>query len=260
MDKIKMKLIFFGLICGVMLCFNGLAGLSAGPVKAISIGEPLAARGNSKISGAGFSYTVKKLRLSGAPKSSSEILWRWNQLPGAVSYQLFSSTGAEISGSLASNASNYLQAGFSPKTSYSAYVVAHTPSGRYKSAVAKAVTLGSKTFAISAVSASGPNSDFKLGEVYVFPNPARAGAKPVFHIEVGIADSVKIKVYNVAGEPAHQQTLAGEPQIVSDGNGLSYAYEYVWDGHIPSGVYYYLIEAEKAGRKLKAKGKLAVVR
>jgi len=40
----------------------------------------------------------------------------------------------------------------------------------------------------------------------------------------------------------------------------STAYEYAWTGRIASGVYYYTVEAERAGKKLKAKGKFAVVR
>jgi len=101
---------------------------------------------------------------------------------------------------------------------------------------------------------------FRLGEVYVFPNPAKGGAKPVFHIEVGIADSVEITIYTISGRTAHERTLTAAPAVLDDGNGLAYAYEYTWDGHIPSGVYYYSIKAEKAGQKLKKTGKFAVVR
>lgn len=113
----------------------------------------------------------------------------------------------------------------------------------------------------SAPSAAvGPSAEFKLREVYVFPNPAKRGKVPVFHIEVGIADTVKITVYTVAGEEAHRYTLAGTPAVIEDGNGTDYAYEYAWQGHIPSGVYYYVVEAEKAGRKLRKTGKFAVIR
>gem|GEM_PF-836397 len=101
---------------------------------------------------------------------------------------------------------------------------------------------------------------FRLGEVYVYPNPAKGGAKPTFHIETGIADSVKLKVFTVSGEQAHEHTIGGTPDIINDGNGPSYAYEYIWDGHIPSGVYYYAIEARQGGRTLKKAGKFAVIR
>ncbi len=98
--------------------------------------------------------------------------------------------------------------------------------------------------------------EFKLGEVYVYPDPAKAGKVPTFHVEVGTADSVKIKVFTVAGQLAHEATLTGNPQAV----GSTYAYEYPWTGRIASGVYYYTIEAERSGKKLRSKGRFAVVR
>jgi hypothetical protein len=124
------------------------------------------------------------------------------------------------------------------------------------------VVAASHRAASVAVKASiaGISSEFVLGEVYVYPNPAKGGQVPTFHIEAGIADSVKITVYTVAGEVAHNYTVTGAPNAINDGNGLGYAYEYAWRGHIASGVYYYAIEAQKAGKKLKKTGKFAVVR
>lgn len=125
----------------------------------------------------------------------------------------------------------------------------------------KRVAVAAKAAPNSTISAAaGPSAEFKLREVYVFPNPAKRGKVPAFHIEVGIADSVKITVYTVSGEEAHSRTLSGTPAVIEDGNGAEYAYEYAWQGHIPSGVYYYLIEAQKDGRKLKKTGKFAVIR
>ncbi|MEK9145414.1 MAG: hypothetical protein AAB339_07385, partial [Elusimicrobiota bacterium] len=49
----------------------------------------------------------------------------------------------------------------------------------------------------SAVSA---DPSFALRDAYVFPNPAVAGAKPVIHAAVGIADSLMIRIYNIAGQ------------------------------------------------------------
>ena len=111
-------------------------------------------------------------------------------------------------------------------------------------------------YKVSMVRLGAVNTAFELGEVYVYPNPAKGGKNPVFHIEVGAADSVKIRVFTVSGQLAHEHTLTGSPQLI----GSAYAYEYTWEGHIASGVYYYTIEAEHAGKKLKAKGKFAVVR
>ncbi|HAF95432.1 MAG TPA: hypothetical protein DCG50_05230, partial [Elusimicrobia bacterium] len=101
---------------------------------------------------------------------------------------------------------------------------------------------------------------FRLGEVYVYPNPAKGAELPTFHVECGIADSVNIKVYTVSGREAHEYTITGTPPVIDDGNGQSYAYEYAWRGHIPSGVYYYFVEAQKSGQKLKKTGKFAVIR
>jgi len=97
---------------------------------------------------------------------------------------------------------------------------------------------------------------FKLGEVYVYPNPAKGGKVPVFHIEVGEADTVKIRVFTVAGQLTHEATVSGMPQAI----GSTYAYEYAWGGHIASGVYYYTVEAVYSGKKIKTKGKFAVIR
>lgn len=110
------------------------------------------------------------------------------------------------------------------------------------------------------VAISEINSDFRLGDVYVYPNPAKGGQIPTFHIEVGIADSIKITIYTVSGDVAHNYIITGQPIVINDGNGLEYAYEYAWRGHIPSGVYYFVLEAQKAGKKLKRSGKFAVVR
>ena len=83
----------------------------------------------------------------------------------------------------------------------------------------------------------------------------------MLHIETGVADQVNIKIYTVSGRFAHETTLTEMPKIIDDGQGSQYAYEYEWSGHIPSGVYFYVIKAEKAGQgTLKKVGKFAVVR
>lgn len=118
---------------------------------------------------------------------------------------------------------------------------------------------GVGTIGISAlIQAADPA--FKLGEVYVFPNPARGGTRPTFHIEVGIADSVRIKIHDIAGELVHETTLTGTPQVIDDGQGPQYAYEYAWEGRIPSGVYLYVVTAQKGSEKLQKTGKFGVVR
>ena len=104
------------------------------------------------------------------------------------------------------------------------------------------------------------SSEFRLGAVYVSPNPAKGGAVPVFHIETGIADNVNIKIYTVSGLPVHEHAITGLPQTLEKAGNLVYVYEYAWEGTIAPGLYYYNIEVEKAGQKLKTSGMVAVVR
>ncbi|MEK7744806.1 MAG: hypothetical protein AAB578_10510, partial [Elusimicrobiota bacterium] len=113
---------------------------------------------------------------------------------------------------------------------------------------------------ILALEASADPS-FSLKDLYAFPNPARAGAKPVIHLAVGLADSVSIRIYDVSGRHVHEAGVDRPPAIINDGTGPKYAYEYAWDGHIPSGVYFYTVEAKKSGQgSIRKAGKLAVVR
>jgi len=104
----------------------------------------------------------------------------------------------------------------------------------------------------------GPNPAFALGEVYSFPNPAKRGKFPTIHIECGIADRVVIGIYNVAAEPVHSTELTDLPLIIYG----KYAYEYTWDiTDIASGVYVYIIRANKAGfSDIKAQGKTAIIK
>ncbi len=105
--------------------------------------------------------------------------------------------------------------------------------------------------------APGPDASFVFRTAFVFPNPSRMGAKPTVHVEVGIADEVRIRIYDVAGRQLQEATLTGTPPLI---NG-QYAYEYIWDGSIPSGVYFYTVNAKKAGAAdIKTQGKFAVVR
>ena len=104
------------------------------------------------------------------------------------------------------------------------------------------------------------DASFKLGEVYSFPNPAKK-TNPTFHIEVGIADKVQLYIYDVSGSLIHEAIINGLPQIIDDGQGPQYAYEYMWNtSTIASGVYLYSIKAEKSGKILRKNGKCAVIK
>jgi len=111
-----------------------------------------------------------------------------------------------------------------------------------------------------AAAAGGADPTFVLRDVYVYPNPAVGGAKPVIHVAVGVADKVTIRIYNIAGQKVNEATVDSQPAVIDDGKGPNYAYEYIWDGHIPSGVYLYSFDAEKGGQHIRKAGKFAVVR
>ena len=102
---------------------------------------------------------------------------------------------------------------------------------------------------------------FLFRDLYVFPNPARAGAVPTIHLAVGVADRVILRIYDVSGQEVHKTTLFDQPSIINDGTGDKYAYEYAWVGRIASGIYLYVIEAEKQGfGTIRKTGKFGVVR
>ncbi|MDE2293762.1 MAG: T9SS type A sorting domain-containing protein, partial [Elusimicrobia bacterium] len=136
-------------------------------------------------------------------------------------------------------------------------VVAHTVTAQVRHFSLYQVLAPARVFGTLA----DPEETFSLRSIYVFPNPAVGGDKPTFHVAVGKADSVTIRIYDIAGRPVHSVTIDSPPSVVSDETGTHYAYEYPWDGHIPSGVYIYAVTAEKGGNApIRRVGKFAVVR
>ena len=106
------------------------------------------------------------------------------------------------------------------------------------------------------------SGDFALGEVYAFPNPARSPAGPVLHVEAGYADSLEVRLYDIAGDLKRELRLTGAPQLIDDGQGPQFAYEAAIDTRgLGSGMYVYVVRATKAGSPdLRASGKLAIVK
>ena len=106
----------------------------------------------------------------------------------------------------------------------------------------------------------GPDPTFRLGDVYAYPNPAKGGINPKIHAELGIADSVNLKIYNIAAELIHTADITDTLGTV----GTKYAYEYQWNtngANVASGVYIYYINAQKSGESpIKVIKKLAVIR
>ncbi|MEW6557821.1 MAG: T9SS type A sorting domain-containing protein [Elusimicrobiota bacterium] len=103
-------------------------------------------------------------------------------------------------------------------------------------------------------------SDFVKGEIYAYPNPAKNGKSPIIHIEIGVADKVEIRIYNIAGEFIHSTEITEPPQ--DRNNDGKYEYEYTWDiSDIASGVYIYTIRAKKNGLPdIKATGKIGLIK
>lgn len=100
------------------------------------------------------------------------------------------------------------------------------------------------------------NSAFSIGNTYVFPNPAKAGARPVLHVAASGGDRLTVRVYTSSGRKAYEATLNGAPGLA----GGELAYELELRGQFPSGVYYYQAEVRNGAARLKKAGKFAVVR
>jgi len=123
-----------------------------------------------------------------------------------------------------------------------------------------ASTMQSQSATVQATPALAAQ-DFALRTIYVFPNPAVAGQKPTIHVSVGVADKVTFRFYDISGQQVRQATIDSPPSQIDDGTGVHPAYEYSWEGRIPSGVYLYSVTAEKAGQApIRQAGKFAVVR
>jgi len=126
-----------------------------------------------------------------------------------------------------------------------------------KSALAR--PSGVRVAGVSSVPAAA-DPGFSLGEVYCYPNPAKR-TNPTFHIETGLADKVELRLYDTAGDIVHEKILTGQPQLIDDGQGPQYAYEYPWDvKSVGSGVYIFSMTARRGDKTLKKTGRCAVIK
>ena len=105
--------------------------------------------------------------------------------------------------------------------------------------------------------------EFGLRDGYAFPNPSRNGSAVAFRIQPGRADSVEVRVYDVAGRKVHSSSDF-RFSVLDDGNGRGNqnTYDHVWDvSGIGSGVYTFVITAKKAGQSdIRKSGKVGVIR
>ena len=99
---------------------------------------------------------------------------------------------------------------------------------------------------------------------YVFPNPVRGQSTVTIRVQPGLADSVEVRVYDLADRKIHASSSFNNRGAFDDGNGLGpqFTYDHVWDvSGVGSGVYTYIVMAKKAGQAdIVKSGKVAVVK
>ncbi len=100
----------------------------------------------------------------------------------------------------------------------------------------------------------GPPSG--LQEAYSFPEPATHGAPPVIRAVLGEVDHMEITIYDMKGTPVHSDRMEA-PNAIAEGKA---AYDYTWEGDIPSGAYYAVIHGKAGSETVKAKTRFTVVR
>ncbi|MFH2084841.1 MAG: fibronectin type III domain-containing protein [Candidatus Omnitrophota bacterium] len=96
---------------------------------------------------------------------------------------------------------------------------------------------------------------FELKEVYAYPNPAKR-ENPKLHFNCGVSDAaVSLRIFTIAGEQVFGCDMSNNYVVAKN------AYEYEWDtSGKASGVYIYLIKADRNGVTLKKTGKMAVIK
>ncbi|MEK7388848.1 MAG: T9SS type A sorting domain-containing protein [Elusimicrobiota bacterium] len=100
-------------------------------------------------------------------------------------------------------------------------------------------------------------------DAYAFPNPARGVKSVTIRTQVGNADELTVRIYDLSGKRVHS-TQAGAAVTLDDGNGKGAqpTYDVTWDiSGIGSGVYNYAITAKRAGEAdIRKTGKIAVIK
>lgn len=100
-------------------------------------------------------------------------------------------------------------------------------------------------------------------DAYAFPNPARGVRTVTIRAQVGNADEVTVRVYDLSGRRVHS-ARAGTAVTLDDGNGKGAqpTYDVTWDiSGIGSGVYTYAITAKRAGEAdIHKTGKVGIIK
>lgn len=90
------------------------------------------------------------------------------------------------------------------------------------------------------------NLPFIFGEVYVYPNPVTGRDGATLHIEVGKAESLGVRLYDVAGELVNEFYIENKPDVIDK----KVVYEVPLDlSKFESGVYLGVVTAKKSGKQ-----------
>ncbi|MFA6580162.1 MAG: hypothetical protein WCU88_13940, partial [Elusimicrobiota bacterium] len=116
----------------------------------------------------------------------------------------------------------------------------------------------------TGIGVAAADASFGVKAHYVFPNPVRGVNAVTFRMQPGLADSLEIHVYDLAGRKVHSSSDFMDRGAFDDGNGggARYTYDHVWDvSGVGSGVYVYVITARKAGQPdVRASGRVGVIK
>lgn len=119
-------------------------------------------------------------------------------------------------------------------------------------------------FGTSGFTTSAAIDEFQLRNAYAFPNPVRGLSTVTIRVQPGPADSIAVRIYDLAGRKIHESSFFNGLGAFDDGNGLGpqFTFDHVWDvSGVGSGVYTYSITAKKAGQKdIRKTGKVGVIK
>lgn len=113
-------------------------------------------------------------------------------------------------------------------------------------------------FAVEPAEALPPpdGSELRLGDFYSRPNPI-VGGRAALRVEVENADHISQKIYSLTG----QVILENPPTQIEESAGGWEAHGYEWStDDVAAGTYYWSVEAEKNGKKVRDIRKLAVIK
>lgn len=109
----------------------------------------------------------------------------------------------------------------------------------------------------AGIGVAAATDEFYLREAYAFPNPVRGASAVTLRIQPGLADTIEVRVYDLAGRRIHSSS-----DFRFSVTGGENTYDHSWNvSGVGSGVYAFIIRARKAGQAdiVKA-GKIGVIK